>query len=91
MLNTFTPTNTKTDHTVYAYPCIVCDELLALLTCVGIQTVIAGDAVGNVLHLNVFAPVQGLLALATVKTVTHVVLFLIHFLKSNITTTVKGR
>lgn len=42
-----------------------------LLAGVGIQAVVAGDAVRVVLHLDVFASIQGLVAVLAVESVTH--------------------
>lgn len=53
---------------------IVTYDFFAFLTGVGIQAVVTRNAVGIVLHLDVFAPVQGLVAVLTVKPVTHYVL-----------------
>lgn len=47
------------------------DELLTLLAGVGEQAVVAGDAVRTVLHLDVFASTQGLLALLAAQLVAH--------------------
>lgn len=47
------------------------DELLALGTGVGEGVVIAGDAVGATVCLDVFAAIQGLTAFGTVKGLAH--------------------
>lgn len=47
------------------------DDLLALLAGVGVQAVVAGDAVRLVLHLDVLASAQGLVAVPAVETVAH--------------------
>lgn len=47
------------------------DELLALGTGVGEGVIIAGNAVGPAVRLDVFAAVQGLAALCTVKCLAH--------------------
>lgn len=47
------------------------DELLALRTGVGEGVVVAGNAVGAAVCLDVFAAVQGLVALCTVECLTH--------------------
>lgn len=47
------------------------DELLALCAGVGEGVVVAGDAVGATICLDVFAAVQGLVALCTVKCLAH--------------------
>lgn len=47
------------------------DELFALLAGVGVQALVAGDAVRTVLHLDVFASTEGLLALFAAKLVAH--------------------
>lgn len=53
------------------YPCIMADQFFALVTRVGKEAVVAWDAVGTVVWLDVLAAVQGLLAVVTVKTVGH--------------------
>lgn len=50
------------------------DDFFTFLAGVGVQTVVAGDAVRVVLHLDVFASTQGLVAVFAVELVTHVVL-----------------
>lgn len=50
---------------------IVADDLLALLAGVGMQPVVAGDAVRFVLHLDVLASAQGLVAVLAVEAVAH--------------------
>lgn len=53
------------------------DDFFTFLAGVGIQAVVAGDAVRAVLHLDVFASTQGLVAVFAVEPVTHdVVLWL---------------
>lgn len=47
------------------------DELLALGTGVGEGVVVAGNAVGAAVCLDVFAAVQGLIAFCTVKCLAH--------------------
>ncbi len=47
------------------------DDLFTLLAGVGIQAVVAGDAVRVVLHLDVLASAQGLVAVFAVEAVTH--------------------
>lgn len=47
------------------------DDFFTLLAGFGIQAVIAGDAVGLLLHLDVFSPAQGLIACFAVETVAH--------------------
>lgn len=50
---------------------VVADELFTLLAGVGVQAVVAGDAVRTVLHLDVFASTEGLLALFAAKLIAH--------------------
>lgn len=50
---------------------VVADQLFALITGVGKVGVIAGDAVWAVVHLDVLAPIQGLLAVVAVKALCH--------------------
>lgn len=47
------------------------DDFFAFLAGVGIQVVVAGDAVRVVLHLDVFASAQGLVAVFAAELVTH--------------------
>lgn len=47
------------------------DDVFTFLAGVGIQAVVAGDAVGVVLHLDVLASVEGLVAVFAVKPFTH--------------------
>ena len=47
---------------VRAYLGIMADDFFTLLAGFGIQAVVAGDAVGLLLHLDVFSPAQGLVA-----------------------------
>lgn len=54
-----------------AHLVIVANDLLALLAGVGMQAVVAGDAVGFVLHLDVLASAQGLVAVLAVEAVAH--------------------
>lgn len=54
-----------------AHPCVVADQLLALVAGVGEEAVVAGDAVGAVVGLDVLAAVQGLLAVVAVEAVGH--------------------
>lgn len=49
------------------------DDFFTFLAGVGIQAVVAGDAVRVVLHLDVFASAQGLVAVFAVEAVTHYV------------------
>ncbi len=53
------------------HPCIMANQLFALIACVWEQAVITGDAVGTVIWLDVLAAIKGLLAVVTVKTVSH--------------------
>lgn len=53
------------------HPAVVADQLLALVAGVGEVRVVAGDAVRAVVHLDVLAPVQGLLAVVTVEALCH--------------------
>lgn len=53
------------------YPAVVPDGLLALVTGVGKVGIIAGDAEGPLVHLDVFAPIEGLLAAGAVKAFSH--------------------
>lgn len=50
---------------------VVADELFTLLAGVGVQAVVAGDAVRTVLHLDVFASTEGHLALSAAKLIAH--------------------
>lgn len=50
---------------------VVADELFTLLAGVGVEAVVAGDAVRTVLHLDVFASTEGLLALFAAKLIAH--------------------
>ncbi len=60
------------------------DDFFTLLAGVGIQAVVAGDAVRAVLYLDVFASAQGLVAVLAVEPVTHgVVLWLASCKKEN--------
>lgn len=52
-------------------PWVVFDELFAFLAGVCIQPVVTRDAVGNIVHLDVFPAVQRLLTTATVKRLWH--------------------
>lgn len=52
---------------------IMTDDFFTFLAGVGVQAVVAGDAVRVVLHLDVFASTQGLVAVFAVELVTHVV------------------
>lgn len=49
----------------------VADELFTLLAGVGVQALVAGDAVRTVLHLDVFMSTEGRLAPSTAQLVTH--------------------
>lgn len=50
---------------------VVSDELFTLLAGVGVQALVAGDAVRTVLHLDVFASTEGLLAVLAAELVAH--------------------
>lgn len=50
---------------------VVADELFTLLAGVGVQALVAGDAVRPVLHLDVFASTEGLLAVFAAELVAH--------------------
>lgn len=54
---------------------IMTDDFFTFLAGVGVQAVVAGDAVRLVLHLDVFASAQGLLAVFAVELVAHDVFF----------------
>jgi len=54
----------------------VADDLFTFLAGVGEHPVVAGDAVGVVLHLDVFASAQGLVAVLAVEALTHGVFLL---------------
>lgn len=54
-----------------SYLGIVADDFFTFLAGVGVQAVVAGDAVGIVLHLDVLASVQRLVAVMAVESVTH--------------------
>lgn len=47
------------------------DDFFTFLAGLGVQAVIAGDAVRVVLHLDVLASIQGLVAVFAVEAVTH--------------------
>lgn len=47
------------------------DELFTLLAGVGVQALVAGDAVRPVLHLDVSASTEGLLAALAAQLVAH--------------------
>lgn len=53
------------------HPGVVSDELLALVAGVGEEAVVAGDAVGLLVRLDVLAAVQRLLAVVAVEAVGH--------------------
>lgn len=53
------------------HPAVVADQLLALVAGVGEMRIVAGDAVGAIVHLDVLAPIQGLLAVVTVEALCH--------------------
>lgn len=53
------------------HPAVVADQLFALIAGVGEVRVVAGDAVRAVVHLDVLAPVQGLLAVVAVEALCH--------------------
>lgn len=48
------------------------DDFFTFLAGVGVQAVVAGDAVRVVLHRDVFTSTQGLVAVFAVELVTHV-------------------
>lgn len=54
-----------------AHLCVVSNYLFAFLAGVGVQAVVAGDAVGIVLRQDVLASIQGLVAVFTVEPITH--------------------
>lgn len=54
-----------------AHLCIVSNYFFAFLAGVGVQAVVAGDAVGIVLRQDVLASIQGLVAVFTVEPITH--------------------
>lgn len=58
------------------------NDFFTFLAGVGVQAVVAGDAVRVVLHLDVFASVQGLVAVFAVKAVTHGASFLADHLQN---------
>lgn len=47
------------------------DDFFTFLAGVGVQAVVAGDAVRVLLHLDVLASVQGLVAVLAVEPFTH--------------------
>lgn len=53
------------------HPRVVADQLFALVARVGEEVVVARDAVGALVRLDVLAAVQGLLAVVAVETVRH--------------------
>lgn len=53
------------------YPCVMANQFFALVTCVREQGVIAGNAVGAVIRLDVLAAIQRFFAIVTVKSVSH--------------------
>lgn len=55
----------------HTHSAVMADQLFALITGVGKVGIIAGDAVWAVVHLDVLAPIQGLLAVVTVKALCH--------------------
>lgn len=55
----------------HTHPAVVADQLLALITCIGKVGIVAGDAVGAIVHLDVLAPIQGFLAVVTVEALGH--------------------
>lgn len=61
---------------VTVYLGIMADDFFTFLAGVGVQAVVAGDAVRLVLHLDVFASAQGLVAVFAVELVTHDVFIL---------------
>lgn len=56
---------------VVQLPAVVADQLLALITGIGEVSIIAGDAVWAIVHLDVLAPIQGLLAVVAVEALGH--------------------
>lgn len=50
---------------------VVANDLLTFLAGVGVQAVVAGDAVRFLLHLDVLASVQGLVTVSAVEAVAH--------------------
>lgn len=54
---------------------VVANDLLTFLAGVGVQAVVAGDAVRFLLHLDVLASVQGLVTVSAVEAVAHGVFF----------------
>lgn len=54
-----------------AHLCIVSNYFFAFLAGVGVQAVVAGDAVGIVLRQDVLASIQGLVAVFTVEPIAH--------------------
>lgn len=50
---------------------IVTDDFFTFLAGVGVEAVVAGDAVRLVLHLDVFASIQGLVTVFAVEAITH--------------------
>lgn len=58
-------------HGARTHSAVVADELFALVAGVGEVGVVAGDAVRAVVHLDVLAPVQGLLAVVAVEALGH--------------------
>lgn len=53
------------------FPCVMANQFFALVTCVREQAVIAGNAVGAVIRLDVLAAIQRFFAIVTVKSVSH--------------------
>lgn len=56
---------------VVQLPAVVANQLLALITGIGEVSIIAGDAVWAIVHLDVLAPIQGLLAVVAVEALGH--------------------
>lgn len=65
------------------HPRIMAYQLLALIAGVGEQAVVAGDAVWILLCLDVLSSIQGLFAVVTVKTLTHVSLVSVSLCKTH--------
>ena len=55
----------------HTHPAVVADQLLALITGIGEVSIIAGEAVWAIVHLDVLAPIQGLLAVVAVEALGH--------------------
>lgn len=55
----------------HTHSAVVADQLFAFVTGVGKVGIVAGDAVRAIVHLDVLAAIQGLLAVVAVKTLCH--------------------